>query len=159
MIGCELCSNDADLLIVLPIRSNEYSPTTEACLECVKKNPAFCKIHFQPHIKYKDDTTACRPCLDDSVEKNWEYVASRAAVSLLQSPRAEQGITDLKIWAKPLITEQYPFGKLVARLVIAQHLRTGLPISSVVDNLSQEGAEIILPPGFALRSSLRRLAN
>ncbi len=71
-MSCEIClAEDIDLTVVLPIKKDDGSLITMACLKCAEKSDHYCKDHERPHIGFEgSNETACLACIDWVVSQN-----------------------------------------------------------------------------------------
>ena len=70
-MNCELCGDEkSGTLVLLPIRQSGGKLETLACLACAKKSSAYCRKHNRPHLGFDDGTTACVPCIEETVAEN-----------------------------------------------------------------------------------------
>lgn len=71
VMECEICGDtEARCHVLLPLRQENGSLITIACLDCAKKSSAYCLKHDVPHIGFIDGTTACIQCIEAEVEEN-----------------------------------------------------------------------------------------
>ncbi|XOA42996.1 MAG: hypothetical protein ACKKMO_00800 [Candidatus Nealsonbacteria bacterium] len=68
-MSCEICGKDSEEIVILPIKRQDGSLCTLACLECARKSPTYCKKHNRPHRGFKDGTSACIVCIEEMLVK------------------------------------------------------------------------------------------
>lgn len=65
---CEICGETVADLAIIPIKQENGSLITLACIKCAKDKGMFCTRHNRPHIGFEDGTHACILCIEEEVE-------------------------------------------------------------------------------------------
>jgi hypothetical protein len=145
MPGCEICLNDSDTLVILPIHQPNGSLITIACEKCAEKSSAYCKIHHSPHRGFEDGATACKMCIDNKVEKYSEEIAEKFKMIV---DRMES--SNLLPFTKWLIDVQELTGEneniCIARAIITYMERKNITLNHILhDIITAKNANMLIP--------------
>lgn len=134
---CEICGEEKDQLILLPIKKEDGSLDTLACYNCAIHTKEFCLHHDNPHIGFSDNTTVCLHC----VEETLEFVAGKASVIFerLQLVLADEEWQELLAHIGPFSEASGISLELaLLRLVVMKSLRVGLTIEEILELIEME---------------------
>ena len=142
---CEHCEDETEVLNILPIKRANGSLITLTCTPCAEKTSAFCKEHERPHMGFDDESTACRLCINERVEAEWEEVSESFFKEVNSGENREEILTLLDEWNTDAsrITHQ-PLEKNLARAVITRSERLHVGTDKVIKQACEEGAAIIV---------------
>ncbi len=101
-MNCEICGvKDVDLSILLPIKKEDGSLNTMACLKCAEESDAYCMDHERPHTGFSDsDETACLACVEQAVFRN-RFDAAGIFAKIRKSLNPDH-LNRLQEWARVL---------------------------------------------------------
>lgn len=149
LTNCEICGGKMDdLIVMLPIRQLDGSYETLACLNCAEQSGVYCLIHGRPHIGFEDETTACLVCIEEKVRDEGSKVIVEFFQRIKDSTQKEDIFKGLESWSNFLSTEMglSDQSENVARAIITAAFRFNKSSQEIIDQVSKEGLDLIIPP-------------
>lgn len=152
-LKCEICGCSPEIINLLPIRQADGRLDTLACNECAEKSGAFCLTHQRPHLGFEDGTTACKECIDEKVEVEGPKIVALFKQKINLSDQKEPIISALAEWSN-FLTDTFglSYEENLARAISTVSFRLHKTPTEIIDQLCEEGPEVIFPPFFISNS-------
>lgn len=125
---CEICGVPATDLAIVPIKQENGSLITIACIPCARRLGVFCDQHQRPHLGFEGGTHACVLCIEEEVESMGITEYRQAFCRVLPSDQRYY----LKQWAPH--TEGLPESKLLRALVTHSHCNL-TPVKEIISRI------------------------
>lgn len=144
---CEICGEEIDTIVILPIRKKDGALCTLACVKCSIASGKYCVKHDMPHIGYDDGTSACRLCVSERISKragSADEILKKIG-SVLSGTRLE----DLNDWLSAVAPLRGGRAMALVADIALMAERTGMEEEEIIENIILKGsAAEILPELF-----------
>lgn len=160
-MNCEICGKDPEEYVILPKRQENGSLITMACVDCSRISGMYCLKHQTPHLGFVDDTSACRDCIEEKVHSEGERIAGLFSGAVERSDKRQQIEKAINEWLElvnlsmrsasladlplAMLVKQTPQALNISRAIITYASRMKITPEEVIEKVSQEGAQVILP--------------
>jgi len=147
-IGCEICGGSMPDFYILPLKQPDGKLNTLACCGCAEKSGAFCITHHHPHLGFEDETSACTECIEEKVEADSSKIIVRFFQEIENSPHKESVLEELEKWSQVLSRRGSPHSDInISRAIVTSAFRFDTTPEEIINQVCEEGVEIILPDG------------
>ena len=146
-MNCQFCqAKDIDPIILLPIKKDDKSLDSVACLKCAKESDHYCKDHERPHIGFENsEETACLACIEQVVSQN-KFRAAGMLAKLKEALPADHFVR-LQEWGEMLIgIIDDSLQNCCVRALATKAARLKIDIDEMINQVSREHSiDEILP--------------
>lgn len=144
MADCEICGQDANPILILPLHKADGCLNTFACQSCAEKSGAYCLKHNKIHLGFTDGTTACRSCIEEEIALNGEAVVALLSTSANLN---EEPWEPLHEWAATASVLTGNAARIcIARAIITLAKRRCITPDDVIQEVVAQGTPDILLP-------------
>lgn len=144
MSGCEICGEQTNYLLLLPIKQSDGKLDTQACKKCASLSSVYCQIHQEIHLGFPDNTSACPKCIEGLVSKQGKLIGNKLLRLVDTRDNNWENfidwVRDVQMFAKDTAAVA------ASRAVISYALRHRLSPERVIEMVEEQGPQLILPP-------------
>ncbi len=153
---CELCSNEADIINILPITQPDGKLDTMACTECSETSEVYCLEHRRPHIGFDDNTSACVECIETELDENAEDIYESFISKMSSDKKNKVALLVVHRWA--MVSSEVrgeEIERALARFIITVSKRIDISTDEVIERTVDEGASVLLPAQIIRELTIR----
>ncbi len=149
---CEFCNKEISGVIVfvpsLP-HIRDGSITSSACKECAIAKKIFCEKHQTSHQGFKDETTACKKCINELTRRSfgcyWRFLERFCELF------SAEEFARIKEWIQAVSHNEEVHSYCVVRAMASVSLRTGMTMKDIYKKMVKDkNALLIIPSDWML---------